>query len=69
MSGFSARDAEAFYCKCGLRYLWEHRTSWDTENADRDYGEEIRPWHAPRSRPVTACVGCGAALDELRRTA
>lgn len=65
MSGFSYRDAKAFYCDCGSRYLWEKRGGWNLTSGDRDDKETIRDYYLTNSEPVTKCTSCGRSLVAL----
>lgn len=68
MSGFTYRDAKAFYCECGLRYLWEQRGGWDAYNGESTPEETIRDYYLTTSGPVTECVSCGRSLVVLACT-
>lgn len=65
MSRFAYRDAESFYCECGVRYLWEKLGSWDTYNGEHGEEETIRDYYLTTSEPVTKCTSCGRSLVEL----
>lgn len=73
MTGISFRDALCFECRCGIYYLWEHRSGMSTDRdgglADDPTTETIRDWYRPNSEPVTNCPACGADLVALAREA